>query len=314
MIFDSICPCFSGHTRPPIYFNLVLNKTLDKQGGVNAANESRKFREEMTALLGAYALADCLRIKNKNKKLFTWFSKHFKVKSRLDYLFISECLLNRLQKCEKKTAILTDHALVQISLQHNVMKRGSGFWKFNSSLLKDKEYVALVKALIKQTAEENNSITNKGLLFDLIKMNIRALSIKYSSRKKREKDKLETNIMSEIKSLERQDESEDIIEKLDLLREELEKFMKSKVEGAAIRARAEWIEEGEKNTAYFLNLEKHKAENKIITQLKTADGVILDDPKDILEEQYKFYSNLYKQNSLGKESLNNAEKTFLNNN
>ena len=268
----------------------------------------------MTALLGAYALADCLRIKNKNKKLFTWSSKHFKVKSRLDYLFISECLLNRLQKCEKKTAILTDHALVQISLQHNVMKRGSGFWKFNSSLLKDKEYVALVKALIKQTAEENNSITNKGLLFDLIKMNIRALSIKYSSRKKREKDKLETNIMSEIKSLERQDESEDIIEKLDLLREELEKFMKSKVEGAAIRARAEWIEEGEKNTAYFLNLEKHKAENKIITQLKTADGVILDDPKDILEEQYKFYSNLYKQNSLGKESLNNAEKTFLNNN
>ena len=104
------------------------------------------------------------------------------------------------------------------------------------------------------------------------------------------------------------------IEKIDSLREEIEKIMKSKVEGAAIRARAEWIEEGEKNTAYFLNLEKHRSENKIITQLKTAEGVILDDPKDILEEQYKFYSNLYKQNSLAKESINNAEKTFLKNN
>ena len=293
-------------------FNLVLDETLDKQGGVNATIDSKKFRIEMKAFIEAFVLTDCLRIKNENKKLFTWSSKHLKVKSRLDYIFISESLLNRLIKCEKKTSILTDHSLVQLTLQHSVMNRGPGFWKFNTSLLRDKKYVTLVKETIKETVSRN-TFSNKGLMWDMIKMNIRAVTVQYSASKKRENINLEKQIMCEINKLEKQGDNEKVENQLDLLKEELENILQIKADGAAIRARAEWVEDGEKNTAYFLNLEKHKCENKTISQLQTANGKILEDPKDILQEQYDFYSNLYKIKKENAEVKTKAENIFLKN-
>ena len=82
----------------------------------------------------------------------------------------------------KKTPILTDHWLVQISLQHSVRNRGPGFCKFNTSLLRDKNYVTIVKETIKESVIHNKS-NNKGLLLDMIKMNIRAATVKYSASK-----------------------------------------------------------------------------------------------------------------------------------
>ena len=43
------------------------------------------------------------------------------------------------------------------------------------------------------------------------------------------------------------------------------------------RSRTRWIENGEKPTKYFFNLEKQNSEKKIITQLKTTDGEIIPD-------------------------------------
>ena len=37
---------------------------------------------------------------------------------------------------------------------------------------------------------------------------------------------------------------------------ECEKFQTEKLNGSIIRSKAIWVEEGEKNTKYFLNLEK----------------------------------------------------------
>ena len=42
----------------------------------------------------------------------------------------------------------TDHSLVCMSLLLNKFERGCGVWKFNSTLLKDKEYFFLVKTCI----------------------------------------------------------------------------------------------------------------------------------------------------------------------
>ena len=46
-----------------------------------------------------------------------------------------------MQKCEIKHAAHCDHSLVTLEFQINEKyPRGPGFWKFNSSLLEDKEY------------------------------------------------------------------------------------------------------------------------------------------------------------------------------
>ena len=73
------------------------------------------------------------------KKL--WHSRYLKVYSRLDYIFISEDLFNRVINCKTYTAVLTDHDLVVTKLNLDSTKHGKGFWKFNASLLHDRDYV-----------------------------------------------------------------------------------------------------------------------------------------------------------------------------
>ena len=56
---------------------------------------------------------------------------------------------------------------------------------------------------------------------------------------------------------------------------------------------AKWVEEGEKNTKYFLNLEKRNYNNTCIKTLFNKDNEEITDMKQILEEQKRFYENLY---------------------
>lgn len=54
---------------------------------------------------------------------------------------------------------------------------------------------------------------------------------------------------------------EDKIELL-TLQTKLDEIHLKRAKGAFVRSRAKWIEEGEKNTSYFSNLEKKRQENK----------------------------------------------------
>ena len=47
-----------------------------------------------------------------------------------------------------KTSYRTDHSLISLSIRFTNFTRGPGVWKFNTSLLKDKEYLSLVKTWI----------------------------------------------------------------------------------------------------------------------------------------------------------------------
>ena len=91
---------------------------------------------------------------------------------------------------------------------------------------------------------------------------------------------------------------------------ELEHINTEKTEGIRIRSKAQHIEQGERGTKYFLNLEKRNAKLKNITKLKLNDKTVITDSKSILKEQRKFYINLYKD----REYDTDFDYLFLNNN
>ena len=75
-----------------------------------------------------------------------------------------------------------------------------------------------------------------------------------------------------------------------LQREEISKY---KTRGAILRSMSRWHNEGEKNTKYFLNLEKRHFNKKIIEHLTLANDNVVNTDSEILEEEKSFYQNLY---------------------
>ena len=75
------------------------------------------------------------------------------------------------------------------------------------------------------------------------------------------------------------------------------------------RSKIRWIENGEKPTKYFFNLEKRNYEKKIITQLKTIDGEIITDLSMINEEIENYYKN-FLTSRIPQDESNNFDDHF----
>ena len=58
--------------------------------------------------------------------------------------------------------------------------------------------------------------------------------------------------------------------------------------GVLVRSRAQWIQEGEKPTKYFCNLENKNFVSKTMLKLKSKDNKILNNHDDIINETKSF--------------------------
>ena len=84
-----------------------------------------------------------------------------------------------------------------------------------------------------------------------------------------------------------------IIENMEVLKHDLKMILNERTQGAIVRSRTKWYEEGEKNSKHFINLEKRQSSNKTINRLQLQDGTITENPQKILTEQRNFYMQLY---------------------
>ena len=73
---------------------------------------------------------------------------------------------------------------------------------------------------------------------------------------------------------------------------------------------AQWHEHGERSTKYFLNFEKRNNVKKHISKLH-ASGAITTNPFKVLDEQKRFYHNLYNSKSTDMDCK--IGETFLSN-
>ena len=194
---------------------------------------------------------------------------------RLDYILTSEKFSNIIENFDIKHVYRSDHSLVVVELKFNTFERGRGLWKFNNNLLHDREYVEKVKQKIHQIKVQYFQSLNgaefaqvdDAVFFDVLLMEIRGMTISYSSFKKREKDQLEKSLIKEIESLEENSTGFDpsILEEKQNM---LENLRKEKLKGNMIRSKARWVEEGEKPTKYFCHLESRNYLNKTIKKSK----------------------------------------------
>ena len=88
---------------------------------------------------------------NGNKNQYTWRKNNPLKCARLDFFLTTDSILNRALSCEILPAYRSDHSRISLRLKLAFESRGRGFWKFNCSLLKDLNYLRLVKRVIMET-------------------------------------------------------------------------------------------------------------------------------------------------------------------
>ena len=88
--------------------------------------------------------------------------------------------------------------------------------------------------------------------------------------------------------------SQDLWMELDMKRRDHETLIEYQTKGAIIRSKSRWYNEGEKNTKYFLSLEKRHCKQGTITQLRINENKLVQSDREILYECETFYKNLYR--------------------
>jgi len=281
--------------------NVVLNLDLDKKGGLYRTHENCK--NLLNAWKDENEVDDVWRVQHPNTLRYTWRSRKIPIiQTRLDFFLTSRNITSRVTSSDILNGFSSDHSAPVVIIDVRKLDKGKGFWKLNAELLKDPIYKEKIKKCIIETKEDNKN-TNEILLWDTVKCRIRGTTVKYSGEIKRNK----TNKMQEIENLLTKAKenlelySENTFphvhkvmqQKIIALQSKMYEYISKETLGYIIRSRTKYYEEGEKNTKYFLALEKIRGDSKTIKTLITEDGSQVSDPKSILEEEKEFYSKLY---------------------
>ena len=209
-----------------------------------------------------------------------------------------------------------------------ILLKAGGCGNFINSLLHDPEYVKLIKDKLAEVKDQysvlvyNRDSLNEiddleieftiddQLFLDILLTEFRGKTISYSTFKKRERTNLENKLISDIKKLEENVQTVQNLNEIDIKKSELKILRQNKVRGECIRSRSQWIEEGEKPTNFFCNLENRNYVNKTIPKLIAENGAVIETQKEILTEVKCFYEKLYKKQDCIKNVNLSSEISF----
>ena len=172
--FEKIKNKLSSYTDENILIGGDFNCPLmafDKIGGRPVENKKTVI-DKISNLLSIYSLYDIWHEKNISKKEFTWRDKAYKVQCRLYYFLTTPNLTKLTRNCNIIHAPGSDHCAVKLFIQSEALnkKPGPGFWKFNCWLLENEAYINELKENIKAYRNKYDYLEDKGLKWDLLKM------------------------------------------------------------------------------------------------------------------------------------------------
>ena len=149
-------------------------------------------------------LVDIWRIRKPETKRLTWRQKRPLIQRRLDYWLTSDACQEDIERTDIISSINSDHSAIALH-SNNISKQthGPSFCKFNASLAEDDHFITLVNESMPIWLDEFNTITNKRLLWDLIKYRIQQVSMEYGKEKARKKREKVTDIEASLKTVRR---------------------------------------------------------------------------------------------------------------
>ena len=276
-------------------FNLTLDVELDRK---NTYCNNNKARDEVLDIMDEFLLKDIWRNTYPESREFSWFKAgNINKASRIDFALVSSGLDQMVKSPMYLPGIKTDHRAFYVVVDLCPFERGAGFWKFNSSLLSDKDFLDGMSTELERTITSTGSKTPLER-WEIIKVRVKKFTQNFSRSKAQQSTIVIGNLSEKVTEYETSmplsEKDEELLLKT---KQELEEKLEEKVRGSKFRSKVRWYEEGEKSSKYFFALEKAKYNAKTCFKiLDEGKGEVID-PSMILEVQRNFYKELYKKDS-----------------
>ena len=272
-------------------FNTVKDNDMDIISGQPHCDDTVKM---FNTFINELFLSDSWRLLHQMSRMHSW--RRGNIARRLDYILTDESITSYLQSSNIEPIGFSDHLLVSIQIQLTNFNYGKSYYKMNTSILLNQDYVKMMNREIPKIIDTHSRL-DPHLQWEMIKVEIRELSQKFckkiASKKFGEKQQIKKDLDRLEKQLSINPFDENKIAEQNLKKQKYEEVIAEETRGIRIRCGLKWMEEGEKNTKFFLSLEKKRNAQNTIQEIKKNNGRVITDEGEILSEIGKYYEKIY---------------------
>lgn len=276
-------------------FNTVFDRSLDRAGSV-VGDTFRESSAALNRLFDSCCVIDIWRYLHPAMSAFTWSRWDGSLSSRIDLFGCPYPWISSVLACDIRPCPFSDHCALSFWTKvPQAVSRGSGYWKLNVSFLADEEYISLISNFLVDWRRYQNRYSSLSKWWEACKHKIKGLSIKYGIAKSRARSGLHDLLVRLAEHLKAKLDSgnSSVLGPYHSTLANLASLDVKEAQGAQVRSRVRWVEEGESSSAFFLRLEKKRGTDSLISALKDSDGVIVSDTPKLCDVATAFYSNLF---------------------
>ena len=273
-------------------FNCIDN-VLDK---LNCSSVPAADKTSLVTLMSDFSLVDVWRKQNPRTISFTWSNNDRTQASRIDRFFIPKSSFNKVSSCQILPCVLSDHDFIKLELSlEGIVKRGTGVWRFNNSLLSNAVFKSTLKRVIAGFKLKIPDFVCLRDWWDSLKIEIRKATVNFCVRERRSQNQNRFVLTKRLIHAKNSFQPSAVIADLE---GQLSALISKEAEGAKIRSRAQWFEEGEKPTRYFFRLERTRAISNSFSSLFDENGIEKTSQQDLENILTRFYQTLFTSDSL----------------
>ena len=150
-------------------FNLCFDVDIDKRG--TSYNNDRSLRV-MKDITEENFMIDSWSAKTSSRQTFTWRCEApSKAMSRLDYFIVTTGSVGWFSEIEIKPGFRSDHSYIYMEFDPIEAKREPGFWRFNTLLLEDSDFINQINEMLTTECDRNQDL-EPDQLWELLKVKI----------------------------------------------------------------------------------------------------------------------------------------------
>ena len=293
LVHDSVDPAIPSFLCGDL--NTVFDRSLDRRGS-NAADTSRESSTVLRSLFADCCVIDAWRHLHPGTPGFTWDSPDGSLSSRIDFIACPSSWSHLISSCDIVPCPYSDHSAVLLQVSPpSPFPRGPGRWKLNVSILTDDDFILSVKNFWRNWQLQKTSFSSLQRWWDRGKELLKGLAINFCTQKS-QVVKSSRRIFNDLSSHLKCKIDQGVVSLMpifDNVQNKLKQLDLIAAEGAKVRSRVRWAEEGESSSKFFLRLERKRGSADWISAMQKADGSLSTDISGICDSWVSFYSNLF---------------------